>query len=100
MGFKVITDLTFTSTNSGKLIVYRYYDNSKIIEIDFNYSYSYSTYCYFNIISSTTSSIDSSYQYKVVDISVVKDTNMLNIKIQNQNELSYTFDYKLTEFNK
>ena len=100
MGLKVNTTLTFNSANSGKLIVYRYSDNNKIIEIDFNYEYSYSTYCYFNVISSSISSIDSSYQYKVVDISVVQDTNKFNIKIQNQYELSYQFEYNLTNFNK
>lgn len=99
MGFKVKTTLTFTSS-SGHLIVYRYSDNTKIIDIEFEYTYSYSTYCLFTITSTTTSSVDSSYQYKVIDLSVKQDDNKLDIKIQNEYDLAYQFEYNIPDFDK
>ncbi len=99
MGPKVKTSLSFTS-NAGHLTVKRYSDDVTIVDIDFTYTYSYSTYGLFVIDSSTTSSVDSSYQYAVVDINLKQDDNVIDVKIRNQYEMSYTFSYELPNFDK
>lgn len=99
MGLKVDTSLTFTS-NTGHLIVKQFSDKTTIIDIEFIYTYSYSVYPLFVVNSSNTSTVNSLYKYSVTDINVKQDDNLIDVKIKNENDLAYTFEYDLTAFDK